>query len=103
MLPHTVIVSLSLISVGWILSAMHRSCAQWGEAVTLAFIHGPKVPSSHVNPGSQEVCWDLETLTFLQWVRAQPGLIVQCVLCGGAEHDMGPWLVDSSLMPREEV
>lgn len=92
MLPRTVIVSLRLISVGWILSAMHRSCVQWGEAVTLAFIHGLKVPSSHVSPGCQEICWDLETLTVSAVGQGTARAVVQCVLCGGAECDMGPWL-----------
>ena len=104
MLPRTVTVSLPLISMGWILSAMHRSSAQWGEAVTLAFIHGPKEPNSHVSPGCQEIMLGPDRpLRFLQWVRAQQGLVVQLCCVEGQSVKWARGCIDPSLMPREEV
>lgn len=61
--------------------AMHRSCAQWGEAVTL--VHGPKEPSSHVN-GCQGDNVGTPTISAVSW--AQQGLVVQLRCVEGQSH-----------------
>ena len=88
----------------WVMSVRHGSCAQWGEAVTLAFIHGAqgaKLPSQSWMPGA--VLGPGRPLQFLQWVRAWQGLVVQLCCVEGQSVKWAHHCSDPSLMPREDV